>query len=240
MQEPTAGVLKEALSLTAWVRAWLCWVSSVLCRLRATDPLLCGVTALAQSKSFRKDTGERISKYSQPGNLRVTEQAFQTLVFLLGNKRWFNKYLNKRELDQKLLCLTLLPVCLETVHSQAPLPLSEVSHAGWYTTRILYPAVRLGAGRIKLSLRKFRILLQLLLSTRMDLRVVNTALTPYGSKAVQKIQFIFTKLQVYSYSHNINFWEQYWIKGILPLRTIKNAQQNIFENYLKGFKELTR
>ena len=74
------------------------------------------MTALAQSKSFRKDTGERISKYRQPGNLRVTEQAFQTLVFLLGNKCWFNKYLNKIELDQKLLCLTLLPVCLENVH----------------------------------------------------------------------------------------------------------------------------
>lgn len=29
-------------------------------------------------------------------------------------------------------------------------------------------------------------------------------------------------------------------KGILPLRTIKNAEQNIFEKYLKGFKELTR
>ena len=47
--------------------------------------------------------------------------------------------------------------------------------------------------------------LQLLLSTKMDLRVVNTALTPYGSKVVQKIQFIFTKLQVYSYCHNTNF-----------------------------------
>lgn len=54
----------------------------------------------------------------------------------------------------------------------------------------------------KLSLMKFRILLQLLLSTKMDLRLVNTALTPYGSKAAQKIQFIFPKLQVYSYSHN--------------------------------------
>lgn len=29
-------------------------------------------------------------------------------------------------------------------------------------------------------------------------------------------------------------------KGILPLRTIKNAEQNIFEKYFKGFKELTR
>ena len=60
------------------------------------------MTALAQSKSFRKDTGERISKYRQPGNLRVTEQAFQTLVFLLGNKRWFNKYLNKERIRSEI------------------------------------------------------------------------------------------------------------------------------------------
>lgn len=81
---------------------WLCCVSSVSCRLRTTDPSLCGMTALAQSKSFRKDTGERISKYRQPGNLRVTEQAFQTLVFLLGNKRWFNKYLNKERIRSEI------------------------------------------------------------------------------------------------------------------------------------------
>ena len=62
VQEPTAGVLKEALSLTVWVQPRLCWVSRVSLRLRATDASLCGVIVLAQRKSFRKDTGERISK----------------------------------------------------------------------------------------------------------------------------------------------------------------------------------
>lgn len=59
MQEPTAGVLKEALSLTAWVRVGLAVLGfQCLVQTEGNRSLALWCDCVSTEQIFRKDTGE--------------------------------------------------------------------------------------------------------------------------------------------------------------------------------------